>query len=148
MDKTAKKVIIIGAGPSGLACAYELIKLDCNIKPIIVEKLDCVGGLSRTVYDGELGVDIGGHRLYTKDKYVKSIWDSFLTVQNAPSKDDIYCGRYVEYPKVGKDPDKNDDVMLIRKRFSSIIYNSKTFPYPIKLEMDTFKKLGFFLSDS
>ncbi len=138
-----KIALIIGAGPSGLAVAYELIKNNSGITPVIIEKLNCAGGLSRTVYDGPLGVDIGGHRLFTKNKYVQSIWDEFLEVQNAPSIDDIYCDRDIKYPKIGKDPNKEDDVMLIRKRYSSIIYNKKSFQYPIKMNFETLSNLGF-----
>ncbi len=138
-----KIALIIGAGPSGLALAYELISKKSNITPVIIEKLDCVGGLSRTVYDGNLGVDIGGHRLFTKNKYVQSVWDNFLTVQNAPSVDDIYCKREIKYPRYGKDPNVCDDVMLIRKRYSSIIYDNKSFQYPIKINFETLSNLGF-----
>ena len=143
MTRDSKTVVIIGAGPSGLALAYELIKKKSNYVPIIIEKLDCPGGLSRTVYDGELGVDIGGHRLFTKNQYIQSIWNEFLTVQNAPSIDDIYCERNIKYPILGKDPNKYDDVMLIRKRYSSIIHNNMSFQYPIKLNLDTFSNLGY-----
>ncbi len=143
MDKNKKIALIFGAGPSGLALAYELIKKNSGICPIIIDKLNCVGGLSRTVYDGNLGVDIGGHRLFTKNKYIQSIWDEFLTVQNAPSVDDLYCERVVKYPKIGKDPNKYDDVMLIRKRYSTIIHNGKTFQYPIKINLETLSNLGF-----
>lgn len=142
MNKSQKKAIILGAGPSGLACALELIKSNSNIQPIIIEKLPCVGGLSRTVYWDNLGVDIGGHRLYTKDPYIEQIWRDFLPLQNAPSIDDIYAKRDLTYPKKGKDPNVEDDVMLIRQRFSSIIYNSKMFEYPLKFELSLFKKLG------
>ena len=143
MKQFNKKAVILGAGPAGLSVAYELIASNSGIQPIIIDKLDRVGGLSRTVYGDGFGVDVGGHRLYTKDKYIKSIWDKFLTVQNSPSKDDIYLNRNVKYPKIGKNPADEDDVMLIRNRFSSIIYNSNFFPYPLKLNFDLLKKLGF-----
>ena len=39
-------VVIIGAGPAGLTAGYELIKQ--GIKPIVLEKDDKVGGISRT----------------------------------------------------------------------------------------------------
>jgi len=142
-DKTA---VIIGAGPAGLSVAYELIATKSGIKPIIIEKLPCVGGLSRTVYKDNLGVDIGGHRLYTNDEYVKSIWFKFLRTQNAPAIDDIICARDVKYPSAGADPNKFDDVMMIRRRFSSIIYNSKFFPYPLKFSFETFLNLGLLTS--
>ena len=74
MIKNNDNVVIIGAGPAGLSVAYELIENNSNLRPIIIEKLPCVGGISRTVYSGNLGVDIGGHRLHTDNEYVKSIW--------------------------------------------------------------------------
>jgi len=142
MSNEKKKVVILGAGPSGLALAYELLKKSDKFEPIIIEKLDCVGGLSRTVYFDKLGVDIGGHRLYTNDEYIKKIWLDFLPEQNAPSIDDIEARRFMEYPSIGANPQECDDVMLIRKRFSSIIYNDKFFDYPLKISFETFKKLG------
>ncbi|MBQ8636155.1 FAD-dependent oxidoreductase [bacterium] len=141
-----KKAIILGGGPAGLAAAYELIEKDSNIQPIIIEKLPCVGGISRTVYSGKLGVDIGGHRLHTHDKYIESIWLKFLSLQNAPSVDDIAANRKIDYPTIGKNPNESNDVMLIRNRFSSIIYNSKFFPYPLKIDFNNFKKLGILTS--
>lgn len=142
--KSFKKIaVILGAGPAGLACAYELIKKNTDIKPVIIEKLDCVGGLSRTIYFDNLGVDIGGHRLYTTNPYIKSIWEEFLPHQSFPSIDDLYTNRITDYPDGGKDPEQEDDVMLIRNRFSSIIYNNTFFDYPIKFNIETIKKLGF-----
>lgn len=141
MDKN-KNILIIGAGPSGLALAYELIQLKSDIKPVIIDKLPVVGGLSRTIYDESSGIDIGGHRFITKDKYIKSIWFKFLDVQGAPSMDDILAGRNVFYPKCGKDPNVSDDVFLIRRWFSSIIQNNIKYKFPIVFNFDTLKKLG------
>ena len=142
MKKNDKTVVILGAGPCGLSVAYELIAKKSNIKPIIIEKLPVVGGLSRTVYKDGLGVDIGGHRLHTQFDYIKSIWDKFLTVQNAPSVDDICVNRENKYPEIGKNPNEEDDVMLIRQRFSSIIYENNFYRYPLSFSFETLKKLG------
>lgn len=141
MITNKKTAIIIGAGPAGLAAAYELIE-NSDIKPIIIEKLPGAGGLSRTIYKNDCGVDIGGHRLHTNDEYIKSIWFKFLEIQNAPAIDDLYCKRQINFPKKGLDPNTNNNVMMIRRRFSSIIYNSKFFPYPLKFELSTFLNLG------
>ncbi len=143
MDKNKKNVIILGAGPSGLSLAYELIKSGAGFKPIIIDKLPVVGGLSRTVYFDNLGLDIGGHRLYTQDKYIQSIWNDFLPVQNFPSIDDKISKREAKYPTGELNPEIDDDVMLLRKRFSSIIFKSKFFDYPLKINLNTIKNLGF-----
>lgn len=60
-----KKAIIIGAGPAGLTAAYELIKRT-NIKPIVLEKSEHLGGISRTVNYRGNRIDIGGHRFFFK----------------------------------------------------------------------------------
>ena len=43
-----KTAIIIGAGPAGLTAAYELLTKTENVKPIILELENFVGGISRT----------------------------------------------------------------------------------------------------
>ena len=62
MDKfNGKYAIIIGAGPAGLTAAYELLKRT-NIKPLVFESTDKIGGISRTeIYNGHR-IAIGGHR--------------------------------------------------------------------------------------
>ncbi|HBE50101.1 MAG TPA: FAD-dependent oxidoreductase, partial [Cyanobacteria bacterium UBA11369] len=68
--------IIIGAGPAGLTAAYELVKH--GIKPVVLEKGDKVGGISRTeTYKGYL-FDIGGHRFFTKVEEVQQLWHEVL----------------------------------------------------------------------
>jgi protoporphyrinogen oxidase len=64
--------IIIGGGPSGLAAAYEVT---CHgAKALVLEKLEQVGGLSRTIpYDGCL-FDIGPHRFFTKNQEVHQLF--------------------------------------------------------------------------
>ncbi len=91
--------IIIGAGPAGLTAAYELVKH--GIKPVVLEKGDKVGGISRTeTYKGYL-FDIGGHRFFTKVEEVQQLWhevlgDEFIKV---PRLSRIYYrGRFFNYP--------------------------------------------------
>lgn len=43
----SKFAIIIGADPSGLTAAYELVKRT-DIKPVVIEMSDKFGGISRT----------------------------------------------------------------------------------------------------
>ena len=43
-----KTAIIIGAGPGGLTAAYELLART-DIRPVVYETADIVGGISKTV---------------------------------------------------------------------------------------------------
>jgi protoporphyrinogen oxidase len=67
------RAIIIGAGPAGLTAAYELL-MRTGIKPIVLEKGTCMGGISRTGnYKGNR-IDIGGHRFFSKSDRVMQWW--------------------------------------------------------------------------
>ena len=68
--------IVIGGGPAGLTCAYELSKH--GVASIVLEADHVLGGIARTVdYKGYL-FDIGGHRFFTKWDEVQQIWDEIL----------------------------------------------------------------------
>jgi len=138
-----KTAIIIGAGPSGLTAAYELLEKS-DIKPIIFEMTGDIGGLSKTVnYKGNR-IDIGGHRFFSKSKKVLQWWTNILPLQGAPSKDDIILERDVTLSKEvdAPDPEKTDEVMLTRSRVSRIFFGDKFFDYPISLNLNTLVNLG------
>lgn len=138
-----KKVVIIGAGPAGLSCALEMLKYD-DYEIIIVEKLNILGGISRTEnYKGNR-IDLGGHRFFTKSDEVFKIWTSILPLQGYPSLDEIITGKHLEinYTHNGPDPQKTDKVMLIRKRTSRIYYDNNFFDYPVSLNRNTISNLG------
>lgn len=71
-----KKIIIIGAGPAGITCAYELSQH--SIPSFIVEKEEASGGICRTIEYNGFRFDIGGHRFFTKSKHIEEIWKSIL----------------------------------------------------------------------
>lgn len=124
-----KTAIIIGAGPGGLTAAYELLTRT-DLKPIILEKTNEIGGLSRTVnHKGNL-IDIGGHRFFSKSKRVMEWWKLFLPIEEQ-------SGASGSKKKV-----KTDKVMLIRNRVSRIYFLRKFFDYPITLNFSTLKQLG------
>ena len=75
--KENKKAIIIGAGPAGLAAAYYFLTETEDIKPIIFEKSNSVGGISKTVYFDGNGIDIGGHRMFSKNQQIVDLWEYF-----------------------------------------------------------------------
>lgn len=138
-----KRVVILGAGPAGLTAAYELLKTK-QYEVIVLEASSICGGISKTINYKENYMDLGGHRFFTKSREVMDIWNTFLDIQNSPSKDDKELNRTKKYSIKGKDPEKDDDVFLMRNRVSRIYYNKKFFDYPITLSLKTIKNLGFF----
>lgn len=137
--------IIIGAGPAGLTAAYELLS-KTSVTPVILEMTPDIGGISKTVnYKGNR-IDIGGHRFFSKSDQVMQWWQSILPLQGAPSCDDAMLGREMLLsPQAdAPDPEKTDQVMLVRRRLSRIFYMRKFFDYPISLNMETMLNLGFF----
>ncbi len=140
-----KRAIIIGAGPAGLTAAYELLK-NTDIKPIILEKENFVGGISRTAnFDGNR-MDIGGHRFFSKDEQIMSLWQELLPLQGKPAFDDLRLNRQTELAEGGADPEIQDEVLLNRRRVSRILYRRRFFSYPVSLSLDMLLNLGLFNS--
>ena len=136
-----KTAVIIGAGPAGLTAAYKLLT-ETDIKPIILEESEFIGGISRTAQYGGNRMDIGGHRFFTKIDEVNELWEHFMPMQGAPSKDDILLKNEKALAEGGPDPEKTDKVMLRRRRVSRIYYLHKFFDYPISMKAETFKNMG------
>ena len=112
-------VIIIGAGPAGLTAAYELSK-DKKYKVIVLEEFEDVGGISKTIKYKQNRMDIGGHRFFSKDESIMNFWKEIMPLQGEKSFDDKALERTSELAKGGPDPEKEDNVMLIRHRISRI----------------------------
>jgi protoporphyrinogen oxidase len=137
--------LIIGAGPAGLTAAYELLE-KTNIKPIIYESTGDIGGISKTVnYKGNR-IDLGGHRFFSKSDRVMEWWINILPLQGLPSKDDIILKRTIPLSNIRNAPDpvKHDGVMLVRNRLSRIFFLRRFFDYPISINLQTLRNLGFF----
>jgi protoporphyrinogen oxidase len=142
-----KIVVIIGAGPAGLTCAYELLKANRNVKPIVIEKAAQVGGLSKTVNHQGNRLDIGGHRLFTKSGRIMKWWQEMLPLEK---REKGYANQVsyqqrsarVHYYRKGVFESQTDNVILIRKRVSRILFNKRLFDYPLSLSWKTLKLLG------
>ena len=144
-NKTQKTAIIIGAGPAGLTAAYELVK-NTDIKPLVFEASNDIGGISKTVnYKGNR-IDIGGHRFFSKSDTVMKWWNEILPIEDTPESETFllkYRGQQgtLQGGK-GPNPDETDDVMLVRSRLSRIYYGRKFYDYPISLNKTTVTNLG------
>src|SRR5579875_3558426 len=110
---TAKRALIVGAGPAGLTAAYELLTRT-DIVPIVLEKSDYMGGISRTVnYKGNR-IDIGGHRFFSKSDRVMNWWLNIMPMQRVEGD-----GAKITYRRqtatvantAGPDPEREDCVM-------------------------------------
>ncbi len=137
--------IVIGAGPAGLTAAYELLART-EIKPIVLEKSDYMGGISRTVnYKGNR-IDLGGHRFFSKSDRVMEWWLRMLPLQssdNSPAAIQYHRMQRTVAPSAsGPEPAAADRVMLLRNRKSRIYYLRRFFDYPVSLSTDTLLKLG------
>jgi protoporphyrinogen oxidase len=142
-----KKAIIVGAGPAGLTAAFELLTRT-DIEPVILERSDYLGGISRTVnYKGNR-IDIGGHRFFSKSDRVMQWWLNILPMEAiaGPSADITYQRKTTTVPASARpaNPETEDSVMLVRQRKSRIYFMRQFFDYPITLSGDTLRKLGLF----
>ena len=66
------KVCIIGAGPAGLTCAYQLTK--AGIETDVFEASGSVGGLAKSIELWNQRVDLGPHRFFSQDARVNKLW--------------------------------------------------------------------------
>jgi len=145
MTKRGKTAIIIGAGPAGLTAAYEFLQ-STDIKPVVFETGNQVGGISKTInYKGNR-MDLGGHRFFTKSDRVLKWWFDLMPLQGYPARDYKALNRegLLSKKKNSPDPEKTDHVMLIRNRLSRIYFLKKFFNYPVTLSLDTLLNLGLF----
>ncbi len=138
-----KNIVIIGGGPAGLTAAYELLKEnDPDIRVTVLEESDTLGGISRTArYQGNR-MDIGGHRFFSKDDRIMDWWAQMMPVQGRPAFDDKVLGREKPLAAGGPDPEKEDEVMLVRDRISRIYYNKAFFDYPVSMNLNTIRNMG------
>src|SRR5215467_13407782 len=129
--------IIMGAGPAGLTAAYELLT-KTDIKPIIIEADDQVGGLSKTVnYKGNL-IDIGGHRFFSKSQKIIDWWLKFLPLESNQFGNNVtltYQNQKSSINTLEKRTDEDQQMMLLRPRKSRIYYKHHFFDYPLSLNL-------------
>jgi len=97
----SKRIIIIGAGPTGLGAAYRLKELGYE-NWVIYEKEDYIGGLSSSFKD-EKGFtwDIGGHVMFSNNDYFNNLIDHLIGTGFISHERESWIrmnGRWIPYP--------------------------------------------------
>ncbi len=72
----AAEIVVVGGGPSGLSAALEATRHGAKVT--VVERLDQVGGLARTIPFQGSRFDIGPHRFFTRNTEVRSLFANVL----------------------------------------------------------------------
>lgn len=102
--ESSKHVIILGAGPAGLATGHEVCLNGGKVT--VLERNSFVGGLCRTIQDRGFRFDLGGHRWFSKNDDLNQ-WFSRLMEGELVMVERIsriyYDGRYFFYPIQFKD---------------------------------------------
>ena len=111
MSERYERVTIIGAGPAGLTAGYELAKNHYKVQVLEADP-HYVGGISRTVRYKNFRFDIGGHRFYSKNPEIETLWTEFM-----------------------------GDRMRKCSRLSRIYYRGRLFKYPLE-PLDALRHLG------
>jgi UDP-galactopyranose mutase len=93
------KIIVIGAGPTGLSAAYHL-----GEDSLLIERNNRVGGWCRSIEDGGFTFDYAGHIMFSNDSYVQDLYKMLLgdNVHWQDREAWIYSkGVYTRYPFQG-----------------------------------------------
>ena len=149
MAEKEKTALIIGAGPAGLTAAVQFLR-ESNIRPIVMEASDSVGGISRTVNFQGYRMDLGGHRFFSKSDWVMDWWQQMLpldpAVAAAPEEITLsYHNRHRRLKGLNASSaaaDAPHKVMLLRNRLSRIHFGRKFYDYPVSLNWRLVRNLG------
>jgi protoporphyrinogen oxidase len=145
-------VCVVGAGPSGLTIAYELLKGGARV--LLIERDERVGGLAKShIYDGHV-FDSGPKRFHTDDQVVLAFLQDIMRgdLLTIPRSTEVnFLGRYFEWPLRMKDVwqmpfglslrslfdmlfarapnDKDSFHQYIRSRYGEALYETFFEPY-------------------
>ncbi len=94
------QVVILGAGPAGLAAALELATRDCKVT--VLEKQNCVGGNTASFNVAGIQVDYGSHRLHPASdpevlKCIRNLLGSDLLERPRHGRIRL-LGRWIHFP--------------------------------------------------
>ena len=104
------KILILGAGVAGLSAGWKLAERGKSVHILDLE--GHVGGLCRTIWRGDFGFDLGGHRFFTQDAALEEEIHSLM-----------------------------EDALSSCSRISTILLGGKYYKYPLDL-LDLVQKAG------
>ena len=140
-----KTAVIIGAGPAGLTAALELQRRS-DVRPIVLEATNRIGGISCTIRHNGNRMDIGGHRFFSKADRVMEWWTELMPIASTENGADLHTIQYQNKERLvaaGADAASDPDlVMLVRPRKSRIYFLRSFFDYPLALNAQTLRQLG------
>lgn len=97
----SKFIVIIGAGPCGLGAAWRLKEIGFN-DYILIEKENCVGGLSKSIKDKSGFIwDLGAHIIFSKYQYFNKFINTILGSNYLKHRRSAWIhmlNRYIPYP--------------------------------------------------
>lgn len=103
--ETKEQIVILGAGPAGLAAAYRLAK--AGKCPLVLEYSSHAGGLMRGIRRGGFSVDLGRKEIYERIDEVTALWEEVLKEDFIPYSHRVgllFGGRIIEYSKSFRGP--------------------------------------------
>ena len=103
MSEREKHIVVLGAGPAGLATAHE-VSVNGSVKVTVLERNDFVGGLCNTIEHNGFKFDLGGHRWFSKNEHLNNWFRRLME------------GEYIWVPRV-----------------SRIYYDQKYYSYPVNI---------------
>src|SRR5947208_17007623 len=96
-----ERIVIIGAGPTGLGAGYRLQELG-HEDWVILEATDRVGGLATSFTDAEgFTYDIGGHVMFSHYPYYDDLVDKLMGGDYTELQREAFVwteGRFIGYP--------------------------------------------------
>ncbi len=115
-------VVVVGAGPAGLAAAARLVEL--GHRPIVVEASGRWGGMAGSTIRWGHVVDFGPHRFFSTDPVVTSFWHRYVAgdyVMVARQTRIFYQGRYYDYPLKAANAVRNLGIVRATRALASYV---------------------------